>query len=58
MLSLTHFLLTPVLWFQAERVHGEGGGDGSSEAALRAGLHTYGQGVEARLRRTGVVHGL
>lgn len=37
---------------------GEGGHAGRPEAAVRAGLHTHGQSVEARLRGTVVVHGI
>lgn len=39
-------------------MHGEGDDAGVPEAAVCAGLHTHGQGVEARLRGTVVVHGL
>lgn len=37
---------------------GERGHAGRPEAALRAGLHTHGQSVEARLRRPVVVYGI
>lgn len=37
---------------------GEGDDAGRPEAAMCAGLHTYGKSVEARLRGTVVVHGV
>lgn len=43
---------------QAQRVCGEGGHAGRPEAAVRAGLHTHGQSVEAGLRGTVVVYGI
>lgn len=39
-------------------MYGEGDDAGRPAAAMCAGLHTHGKSVEARLRGTGVVHGL
>ena len=36
--------------FQAQRVFLPGHGDGGGEAAMRAGLHAPGQGLETSLR--------
>lgn len=47
-----------LFWSQAQCVYGEGDDAGRPEAAMCAGLHTYGKSVEARLRGTVVVHGV
>lgn len=55
--TVSIYVLSP-FFSQAQRVCGEGGHAGRPEAAVRAGLHTHGQSVEARLRGTVVVHGI
>lgn len=44
--------------FQAQRVCGAGCDAGCPKAAVCAGLHTHGQGLEARLPRTELVYGI
>lgn len=43
---------------QATRLRGAGAGAGGAPGALRPGARPYGQGVEAGLRGTELVHGL